>query len=142
MFKKTLTMTALTCALMFAGGFALAADQDRTRLQDKDLTKDQIQDRTRDQDQDKIQDRTRDRIFGSQLMTEQERNQYLKQISSAKTAQERAQIRAEHHERMLVRAKERGVTLPDVPPARGGGMGNGMGSGMGMSGAMGSGGKR
>jgi hypothetical protein len=117
--KKTLAISVLAGSLMFAGGAALAADQDQTRLQDRDQTKDQIQ------------DRTRDRIYGSQLMTQEERSQYRNQMRSAKTAKEREQIRAEHHERMKVRAKERGMTLPDDPPARGGAMkpGGGMSSG-------------
>ncbi len=123
MFKKTLTMSALTGALVFASGFALADDQDRTRL--------------KDQDQSKAQDRNQDRVFGSQLMTRQERIEYRNRMRSAKTAEEREQIRAEHHERMMVRAKERGVTLPDHPPARGSGM---MGPGGGMGGGMGPGG--
>ena len=124
MFKKTLTMSVLTGALVFTSGFALADDQDRTRLQDKDQTK--------------SKDRDQDRIYGSQLMTKQERNEFRNRMRSAKTAQEREQIRAEHHERMMVRAKERGVTLPDDPPARGGGMGPGgamaPGGGMGPGG--------
>lgn len=117
MFKKTLTMSALTGALVFASGFALADDQDRMRQQDKDQTK--------------SQDRDQDRIYGSQLMTKQERKEFRNRMRSAKTAEEREQIRAEHHERMMVRAKERGVTLPDDPPARGSGMrpGGGMGGG-------------
>ena len=126
MFKKTLTMSVLTGALVFTSGFALADDQDRTRLQDKDQTK------------SKVQDRDQDRIYGSQLMTKQERNEFRNRMRSAKTAEEREQIRAEHHERMMVRAKERGVTLPDDPPARGSGMGPGgamaPGGGMGPGG--------
>ena len=125
MSKKTLTMSVLTGALVFASGFVLADDQDRTRLQDKDQTK------------SKVQDRDQDRIYGSQLMTKQERNEFRNRMRSAKTAEEREQIRAEHHERMMVRAKERGVTLPDEPPARGSGM---MGPGGGMGGGMGPGG--
>ncbi|MCR4305148.1 MAG: hypothetical protein NUV63_13165 [Gallionella sp.] len=132
MLKKTLTMSALTGVLVFGAGLALADDQDRTRLQDRDQTK------TKAQDQD--------RVFGSQLMTKQERNEYRNRMRAAKTPQEREQIRAEHHERMLVRAKERGVTLPDDPPARGGsfrsGAGMGPGGAMAPGGGMGPGGKR
>lgn len=73
-------------------------------------------------------------------MTEQERNQYRNQMRAAKTDEERAQIRAEHHERMQARAQERGVTLPDDPPARGSGMGPGRS--MGGGGGMGNGGRR
>lgn len=132
MLDKTTKLAALTGALVFATSLAFAADQDqdRTRLMDRDQTKDQIQDRT--QDRDRIQDQTRDRIYGSQLMTRKERNEYRARMRAAKTAQERNRIREQHHERMKVRAKERGVSLPDDPPARGGGMG--MGGGMGAGG--------
>lgn len=126
MFKKTLTMSALNSALVFASGFALADDQDRTRQQDKDQAMSKVQDQ--------------DRVFGSQLMTKQERKEFRNRMRSAKTAEEREQIRAEHHERMMVRAKERGVTLPDDPPARGSGMGPG--GAMSPGGGMGPGGGR
>lgn len=73
-------------------------------------------------------------LFGSQMMTEQERVQQRERMRNARTDEERDRIRAEHHERMRVRAKERGVTLPDDPPMdgrggarRGGGMGPGGG---------------
>lgn len=51
MFKKTLMMSAITGALLFSNGFALAADQDRTRLHDPDETMDQIKDQDRLHDQ-------------------------------------------------------------------------------------------
>ncbi len=62
------------------------------------------------------------------MMTQQERNEFRARMCSAKSLQEREKIRAENHERMKVRAKERGVTLPDDPPARGG-IGSGDGKG-------------
>jgi hypothetical protein len=52
-------------------------------------------------------------------------------MRAARTAEERERIRAEHHERMKVHAKERGVTLPDAPPPHGMGPGGGMGGGPG-----------
>jgi len=74
-------------------------------------------------------------IYGSQLMTVQERAEHRNKMRAAKTAEERERIRAEHHEQMKVRAKERGVTLPDVPPAgRGPGAGPGPGPGPGGGG--------
>lgn len=74
-----------------------------------------------------------ERIYGSQLMTQQERIEYRAKIRAAKTVQEREQIRIEHHNRMQERAKEQGKMLPDNPPERGKGMspGNGMGQGVG-----------
>lgn len=81
-------------------------------------------------------------IYGSQIMTQQERNEYRTKMRAAKTAEEREQIRKEHHERMKERAKAQGTTLADDPPARGGGMGPG-GGGMGPGGGgMGPGGGR
>jgi hypothetical protein len=53
-------------------------------------------------------------------------------MRNAKTLEEREQIRKEHHEQMKARAQEKGVTLPDEPPARGRGMGPGKGMGPGM----------
>lgn len=75
----------------------------------------------------------KEQIYGSQLMTEQERNDYRTKMRSAKTDEEREQIRKAHHVEMQARAKARGVTLPDEPPAGGGGMGPG-GGGMGPGG--------
>ncbi len=131
--SKIITMATLAGALVFTSGLALAADQDqdRTRLQDQTQDKDKLQDR------DRLQDRDQDKVYGSQLMTEQERKEYQNRMRSAKSAQEQEQIRAEHHKRMQVRAKERGVSIPDDPPAKGGGMmspGGGMGPGGGGGG--------
>ncbi len=74
-------------------------------------------------------------VFGSQLMTQQERGDYRAKMLNAKTPEEREAVRAEHHKAMVERAKERGVTLPESPPPRGGmGRGAGMGQGGGMRG--------
>jgi len=58
-------------------------------------------------------------IYGSQLMTEQERLEYRERMRAATTEEERGQIRSEHHARMQERAEEMGVTLPDAPPMTG-----------------------
>lgn len=75
-----------------------------------------------------------EQIYGSQLMTDEERRAYHVRIQSATTAEEREQIRREHHARMKDRAKARGIDLPDNPPAAAGPMGPGgmMGPGAGM----------
>ena len=64
-----------------------------------------------------------DKIYGSQLMTPQERLEHRNKMLAAKTVEEREQIRKAHHEKMKQRAKKQGITLSDEPPARGGGMG-------------------
>ncbi|MDE3010561.1 MAG: hypothetical protein KGI67_06695 [Pseudomonadota bacterium] len=68
-------------------------------------------------------------VYGSQLMTAQERQEFRTRMRAAKTVEERARIREEHHAAMQERAKERGVTLPDSVPGSGGGMGGGAGMG-------------
>ena len=93
-------------------------------------------------------------IYGNQLMTPGERNTYRERMQNATTAEERERIRSEHHEQMVERAQQQGITLPDqAPPRAGSGPGNGRGSGSGMGsgdgmgpgsgmGGMGSGGRR
>ena len=81
-------------------------------------------------------------IYGSQMMTPQERNEYRARMRAAKTREERDAVRAEHHKVMQERAKERGVTLPDQPrtgsgPGKGPGSGMGPGAGMGPGSGMG-----
>jgi len=66
-------------------------------------------------------------FFGPQLLTEEEQVAYRARIRGAKTPQEREAIRAEHYELMKVRAREKGVALPEKWPPVGGGMGNGFG---------------
>ena len=137
MFRKNMLITAITAALIINGGLALADDheRDRDRLHDPETSMDQDrdEDRDRDRDRDQDQDRDQDKIYGSQLMTKQERNEYRKKMREAENSEERAQIRNEHHNQMRERAKEQGITLPNDPPSRRDGMmrrdGSGMGSG-------------
>lgn len=93
------------------------------------------------QSSDKMQVQERDRIYGSELMTMQERSEYQTRMRALKTEQEREAFRLEHHKKMQERAKAVGKTLPDMPPADhgpgmapGGGMGPGGGKGMGPGG--------
>ena len=79
-------------------------------------------------DQVREQERLRDDapIYGSQMMTDRERNEHREKMRNAKTLKEQETIRSQHHDHMKERAKSRGMMLPDEPPARG--MGNGPGS--------------
>ena len=73
-----------------------------------------------------------DRIYGSELMTQEERNQYQTQMRALQTEEEREAFRIEHHEKMQERARAQGKTLPDEPlENRGPGMGPGTSPGMG-----------
>jgi 1,2-phenylacetyl-CoA epoxidase catalytic subunit len=88
-------------------------------------------DKTRDQGRLQAQDR----VYGSQLMTQQERNEYDALMNAARTGKERDQIRQAHQEQMKERAKQRGVTLPDETPASGKTQDMGSGGGMGGPGS-------
>ena len=75
-------------------------------------------------------------IYGYRMMNEQERDEYRAQMRNARSTEERQALRDEHRKAMEVRAKERGVTLPEPrgPGAGGprGGMGPGSGPGYGL----------
>ena len=78
---------------------------------------------------------SQDQIYGSQLMTQQERIEHRNKMRNLKTEQERERYRIEHHKKMQERAKAKGLSLPDKPPSSGKGMmnndGRGFGSGSG-----------
>lgn len=115
MFKKPLLISAMAGGLLLAFNPGFAAEPP-------------------------VQSQAQEQIYGSQLMTPQERTEHQTKMRSAKTNEEREQIRAQHHKEMQVRAKQQGTTLPDEPPAYGKGGGMGPGGGAGMGGGMGSGG--
>ncbi len=94
MSKPRLIGTAFLAACLFVPG-ALAQGQDRV--------------------QSEVQQQ--DRIYGSELMTEQERNEYRDRMRSMQTEEERAALRAAHHEEMRKRAAAMGKELPEAPPA-------------------------
>ncbi|WP_308389165.1 hypothetical protein [Acidithiobacillus sp. AMEEHan] len=77
--------------------------------------------------------------YGSQLMTQQERAEHRNKMQSAKTEQERQQIRAENHEAMRKRAQEQGMTMPENAPSTGMHQGRAMQGGSGMMGGVGGG---
>lgn len=92
-------------------------DFDRDRLRDRD----RLNDGTYQQDRQRIQDRIHtpgtglqsdEPIYGEQLMSEQERNQYREQLRLiGQDSEKRTQFLAQHKEEMQTRAKARGVDL-------------------------------
>lgn len=96
MLKKILMVAALTGAWILTVSYTLATDQQRDQA----------------------------KIYGSQMMTAQERTEYRSRMHASITAQnqEQEQIRNAQRERMRERANQRGVTLPDDPPPTNGGM--------------------
>ena len=61
-------------------------------------------------------------IYGSQLMTQQERLEHQAQMRAAKTPLEKQRLRQLHHQKMKLRAQKRGVPFSDLPPAENGRM--------------------
>ena len=59
------------------------------------------------------------RPYANQLMTQEERDAYRKQMQEAKTPEERTKIRDEAHAQAQARAKEKGITLPEPRGPRG-----------------------
>lgn len=55
----------------------------------------------------------RELIYGAELMTPQEREQYRREFSGAKDAPAQARVRAQQRQRLQERARERGVRLRD-----------------------------
>lgn len=118
MFKQTMIVIAVSGAMSLVSGTSLAAGPVRAQARQQ----------------------AQEEIYGSQLMTEQERIEHRTTMRTLKTQQERDAYRLEHHKLMQERAAARGIMLPDMPPRAGAGAGAGQGGGMGQRGGMGQGG--
>ncbi|MGB5332377.1 MAG: hypothetical protein WBM80_13710 [Woeseiaceae bacterium] len=101
-----------------------SSDRDRTR----DRSRLEIPDSTQDQDMDRLRDRDRIHakdpmqladadIYGSELMTVEERNQYRRKLKAAKTEKAREKFQIQHEKKMQKRAEKSGEDL--VPPGQG-----------------------
>lgn len=110
--RKTI-VAALTAGILAGAGIGLAGAQTPPPS-------------NRTQDQGRVQPGN---VYGWQLMTPAEREQYRQRMRQMSSPEARERFRAEHHRQMQERARERGVTLPDEP---GQGMGRGRGRGPGM----------
>lgn len=123
MVPQALSLAAWMAAglLLVGTGVGLAADQQRSGQQAQLQTQEQEQ------------------IYGSQLMTPEQRAEYRARMGAAASDAEREKIRREHHEQMKERARNQGIILPDEPPGQGMGGGRGAGGGMGPGGGMGGG---
>lgn len=62
--------------------------------------------------------------YGREMLTVQEREAYVARMRAASTAEERQQIRFEHRQMVLERAKAKGVVLPEHPMQQRMGVGN------------------
>ena len=101
---------------------------DRDRVSDRDRTIDRDRSPQRDRSDDPDQDLDRDRIhdpanlgdqdiYGSELMSSAERNQYRKELGTEDSQQSREEFQAQHEQEMQERALQQGQDL--VPPGQG-----------------------
>lgn len=122
MYKQLGVSLLLGAVLAGSGLTAVAADQDRDRLQTRE--------HRFDQDQQRLQQR--DRIDGWNLMSEQERRQYRERMQHLETREERERFRDQQHELMMQRMRQRDPSMApptrqrmQSEPPRGGGSGRG-----------------
>ena len=101
----SLYSASLALTLMLPLSAAYAQDQTRDRLQS--------------QTQDQMMDRDGYPISGYGMMSEQEREQFREQMRSM-TPEQRQAFRQEHHQRMVERARARGVDIENLPPTAAG----------------------
>lgn len=91
------------------------SDFDRDRMHDRDQARQHSQDRDRMHDPAHAQPEDRP-IYGQQMMSVEERNQYREQLRVlGEDTEEGTRFQAQHREQMQVRAKEQGVNLDDTP---------------------------
>lgn len=98
------------------------SDFDRDRMHDRDQMREHSQDR--DQARDRVHDPEHmmsgeEPIYGHQLMSVEERNQYREQLRVLGVdTEEGNRFQAQHREQMQVRAKEQRVNLDDAPESK------------------------
>ena len=92
-------------------------DMDRLHDRTLDRTRDRLHDRTFDRlyDRDLLREQDRDRIYGGNLMTSSEKDQYEQRLRSLPTEQERVQFRLQEQQKMQRRAEERHERLGAAP---------------------------
>ena len=90
-------------------------DQERLQTRERDRTQDQAQAQTQTQAQTQAKAAAGggEGIYGGNLMTVQERNQYRAELGGLQDEQQRKEYEARHREQMQLRAKERGIE-PEV----------------------------
>ena len=94
-------------------------DFDRDRMRQRDRATDPSHDRQRDRDQDRTHapdeaGNGNQHIYGSELMSVEERNQYREQLRLAESDPEaKAKLMEQHREQMQIRAKEKGVKIDE-----------------------------
>jgi hypothetical protein len=110
-------LAIITAALLTAISVTVNAIADsKGQSQSEGEGRNADQSRDRDRDREREVDRLQYPIYGSQMMSEREREMHRSKMRSFKTEQEREVYRTEHHKQMQERARAKGISLPDEPP--------------------------
>ena len=99
-----------------AGGQQKGGGSDRAQPVQQQGTQDQDRMRTRDETRDRATLRDEE-IYGHELMSKQELNQYRKELQTMNSAKKREQFQAQHEEKMRARALQQNRDI--VPPGQG-----------------------
>jgi len=126
-----LALTSMTAVAQGHKGQGGARAQDRAQIErgQKDFDRDRLRDRERVTNPSRNRDQTQDRkdapdkaglgdsgIYGGDMMSEQERNQYREQLRLTESdPKAREKFMAQHQEKMQKRAKAKGVDVKDPP---------------------------
>ena len=112
--RRTISVTVLAALLALPPFFPLTGAQAQGQSQWEQQAEDQFR---------------LGRGMGRHLMTEQEWREHWQKMQTM-TPEERQKYREEWHKKMVERARERGITMPETPGPYGpGGPGRGMGPG-------------
>ena len=122
-----LALTSMTAVAQGHHGQGGARAQDRAQIErgQKDFDRDRLRDRDRltnpSRDRDRTQDRTHapdnaglggNGIYGGEMMSEQERNQYREQLRLTESdPQAREEFMAQHQDKIQKRARAKGVDI-------------------------------
>lgn len=68
-----------------------------------------------DYDEDEYNDDRKERVYGWELMSNEELAEHRDKMRNLETRKDRWKYRKEHHQKMLERAKKEGVYLRDCP---------------------------
>jgi len=126
--SNILVITTSAIFLMATSIVGNAADQDQEQAQEQN--QEQMQPQTqKQQQQPQMQASGNETVYGWELMSVKERKAHQAKMKKLKSPKERTAYLEKHHKLMEKRAKERGVTLPEIPMQGGQGAGPGAGAG-------------
>ena len=120
--RQILTISVMAALALGLAAYASDAGQrkggtgggDQVQQIDQQRDEDRLRSRVETQDMVRLRD---EEIYGHELMTNEELNQYRKQLQTMRTPQAREQFQMQHEEKMRVRALQQNREI--VPPGQG-----------------------